>query len=204
MMCDDVLRRLDSLLLGAVDGREEECLEAHIETCASCRDEYEQRAALLEHVREALRHPLPVNRLAELRHQIFLEETERRTEMLVREGLRGMLRRAVVVAAMFAVLAWLGAGLEKSWRSRTLSPVALEKTIERLVNSEDESPSLHGFVLGHRVSLERYLAATTGDPLTKRTAAPAKAASESASKTTHDRVGSEDLIETRWNLHYSV
>lgn len=204
MMCEDVLKRMDALLLGAVDADEAERLEGHIETCGSCRDECEFRVEALVRIGRALRHPLPVNRLAELRHQIFLEEAERRAQMLVREGLRGILRRVVAIAAALTLLAWLGAELEQQWRSRTLSPVALERTIERLVNSDDEAPSPHGFVLGHRVSLERYLAATTGEPSTERKSEPAASDSEGSSKPTHDQVGSEDVIDSHWGVHYSV
>lgn len=204
MRCEDVNKQMDGLLLGDIVAGEARCLEEHIEMCGSCRDEYEFRVEALEHIRGALRHPLPVNHLAELRHQIFLEEAERRAQMLVREGLRGILRRVVAVAAALTLLAWLGADLEEQWRSRTMSPAALERMIERLVNSDDEALSPHSFVLGHRLSLERYLAATTGEPSAERKPEPTAPDSKETSKPTHDQVGSEDVIDSHWGVHYSV
>lgn len=202
MDCEDVLEQLDALILSDVALPGRTYLLGHLERCPACHEDYQQRLALLAQVRLSLRHPLPVNRLADLRREIMLERTHRRTEMLVREGVRGMVRRAFAIAAVLSLMAWLGASLEERVRERAVSPLAIESTIESLVDNESVAPSNRSFLLTHRVSLERYLAAAAG----QRSAEPEISSSrtEKAANVPADRVGSEDVIETRWTSHYSA
>jgi anti-sigma factor (TIGR02949 family) len=138
-MSAHVTDRLSAYLDGALDVRDLERVQAHVETCPNCLREYEELQALRGLLR-SLRAPAPPAGFDERIHWRLTREAAhpRRTSLRDLLSFRPVLLRVAVVCATLALLVGLPLGWMSGWLGVREAPLDMDTYLrDYLVLSAD-------------------------------------------------------------------
>lgn len=149
MDCNEIRERLDVYAWDGLDGPGTAVVAKHLRHCPDCREELRDIQGLVEDIRTALRHPLPVDRFDELWSIIEEDRRRDRAVSVIQAWRRSVAQRGLAAAAALALCVWLGPKLEAPTQPAMVDPAT---EVSAAVRSPGTSP-----LIKRRLLMEEYL-----------------------------------------------